>query len=591
MGDRLAADVRLIEVRGLKVDEAALTGESVAVDKSAAPVMVDAPLGDRTSMAYSGTLVAAGQGRGVVVATGADTELGRISGLLAGTEPVSTPLTRQMDRFARWLTFAIVGAGALVLACGLKYTDYAFAELFMNVVGLSVAAIPEGLPAILTVTLAIGVQGMAQRNAIVRRLPAIEALGAINVICSDKTGTLTRNEMTVTEVAAARETFAVTGAGYAPEGDVLVAGTPVEPSGYPVLRALAEACALCNDAEVRAAGGTFVTHGDPMEGALVVFAAKAGVDVDALRVARPRIDVIPFDAAHRFMVTLNDGESDTRRAFLKGATEVVIARCTHVLGPDGRARTIDIDDWRRRAEALTERGQRVLAVASRPRVGVTLGHVGESVLGLVTLVGLVTIAVSTYLITYSYPIYRRLEPLLAPFERLRVRKETAGGGDGPAGDYPDVLLFGLGRYGLGVAHHLRLAGYRVAGIDLDPGAVRRARAAGFVARYGDATDPEFLVHLPIGHVRWALCAIPSAPAGSVVDDPRRALLAALADARFPGRIAVASHDASSDHDFEAAGAALILRPYDDAAREAAVRVAHIDGTDYPEIDAAASTAL
>jgi len=224
-------------------------------------------------------------------------------------------------------------------------------------------------------------------------------------------------------------------------------------------------------------------------------------------------------------------------------------------------------------------------------MGVTLGHVEESALGLVTLVGLVTIAVSTYLITYSYPIYRRLEPLLAPFERLRVRKETAGGGDGPAGDYPDVLLFGLGRYGFGVAHHLRLAGYRVVGIDLDPGAVRRARAAGFEARYGDATDPEFLVHLPIGHVRWALCAIPSAPAGSVVDDPRRALLAALADARFPGRIAVASHDASSDHDFEAAGAALILRPYDDAAREAAVRVAHIDGTDYPEIDAAAPAAV
>ncbi|EKE67428.1 cation-translocating P-type ATPase, partial [Celeribacter baekdonensis] len=219
-GDRVPADLRLIEARGLKAEEAILTGESVPVDKGTRPVDADADLGDRTPMLFSGTLVAAGTGRGVVTATGGHTQIGRISGMLAEVETLTTPLVAQMDRFARWLTVFILMLAAVLLAYGYFVGHMAFSELFMAVVGLSVAAIPEGLPAVLTITLAVGVQAMARRNAIVRRLPAIETLGSVSVICSDKTGTLTRNEMTVASLAAAEHIYSVSGNGYAPEGAV-----------------------------------------------------------------------------------------------------------------------------------------------------------------------------------------------------------------------------------------------------------------------------------------------------------------------------------------------------------------------------------
>jgi magnesium-transporting ATPase (P-type) len=243
-GDRVPADLRLIEVKNLRIEEAALTGESLPVEKDTAPVAADAALGDRSCIAYSGTLVTYGQGRGVVVATGDATELGRISGMLAAVERLDTPLLRRMAVFGRWLSVAIVSLAAAVFAFGVWLEDYGAREMFLAAVGLAVAAIPEGLPAIITITLAIGVQRMARRHAIVRVLPAVEALGSVTVICSDKTGTLTRNEMTVQSLATAEHLYRVSGVGYAPEGELRLEEQPVE------LEAHADLAEL-----LRAAGG------------------------------------------------------------------------------------------------------------------------------------------------------------------------------------------------------------------------------------------------------------------------------------------------------------------------------------------------
>ncbi|HMO67900.1 MAG TPA: HAD-IC family P-type ATPase, partial [Novosphingobium sp.] len=221
-GDRVPADLRLIEARGVRIDEAILTGESVPVDKDPAPVTQAAALGDRASMAFSGTLLVSGTARGLVVATAGETQIGRISGMLSRVETLTTPLVRQMDTFARWLTVFILLVSAGLLAFGLFVRHLPFDEMFMVVVGLAVAAIPEGLPAVLTITLAVGVQAMARRNAIVRRLPAIETLGSVSVICTDKTGTLTRNEMMVTALVSAEGRFTVDGSGYAPFGAVTI---------------------------------------------------------------------------------------------------------------------------------------------------------------------------------------------------------------------------------------------------------------------------------------------------------------------------------------------------------------------------------
>ncbi len=273
-GDRVPADLRLINARGLKCEEAVLTGESVPADKNTEPVSVDAPLGDRTSMLFSGTLVAGGTGLGVVTATGSRTEIGRISGMLADVETLTTPLLRQMDIFARWLTVFILIVAAAVLTYGYFVDHLDFVGVFMSVVGLSVAAIPEGLPAVLTITLAIGVRTMAQRNAIVRRLPAIETLGAVSVICSDKTGTLTRNEMMAADVVIADQVYQIAGEGYAPAGNILRNGQTLAAGADPLLTAFARAAYCCNDARLHEQEGQWRTEGDPMEGALLALAGK-----------------------------------------------------------------------------------------------------------------------------------------------------------------------------------------------------------------------------------------------------------------------------------------------------------------------------
>ncbi|MFA9460206.1 cation-transporting P-type ATPase [Thiohalorhabdus methylotrophus] len=365
-GDKVPADLRLFRAKGLSIQESVLTGESVPVAKGSLAVTADAPLGDRSALAYSGTLVTSGQGFGVVAATGAETEIGRISGMLAEVDSLTTPLLRQMEVFARWLTGVVLAVAALLFGFGMLVRDFDAAEAFMTVVGIAVAAIPEGLPAILTVTLAIGVQGMARRNAIIRRLPAVETLGSVSVICSDKTGTLTRNEMTARAVMTPAETFAVAGTGYDPHGDFEREGEAVEPGAQPFLMEVLRAGVLCNDAGVRQDdGGNWQVGGDPMEGALLVLGRKAGIDQDDLKGRLPRTDEIPFESEHRFMATLHHDHEGNATAFLKGAPEQVLEMCQWQ-GSREEGAPLDREYWRQGIEELARGGMRVLAIAAKP---------------------------------------------------------------------------------------------------------------------------------------------------------------------------------------------------------------------------------
>lgn len=363
-GDRVPADLRLLRASSLKLDEAMLTGESVAVDKSADPVAADAALGDRFSMAYSGTLVAAGQGLGVVVATGPRTELGLISTMLGSVQTLATPLTRLMDRFARQLTITILSLSVLMFSFALWVRDYDTADAFIAVVGIAVSAIPEGLPVVMTIALAIGVQRMAARYAIVRSLPAVETLGAVSVICSDKTGTLTRNEMSVRAVVLPGASFDIEGEGYAPQGRFTLAGEEIDPALHPQLLHFATGAALCNDAHVRhAEGKVWAVEGDPMEGALVTLAARAGLDVEQLRQDWRRLDEVPFDAVHRYMATLHRPVDAPAVVFVKGAPEQVLAMCRDQQGAEG-VKALDAAYWLEQVDALAAKGYRVLGLAS-----------------------------------------------------------------------------------------------------------------------------------------------------------------------------------------------------------------------------------
>jgi magnesium-transporting ATPase (P-type) len=362
-GDRVPADLRLLRARSLKIDEAALTGESVAVDKATSPVEQDAGLGDRTSMAYSGTFVVAGQGTGIVVETGPRTELGRVSTLISSVETLETPLIRQMNGFARQLTFVILAVSLGTLAFAHFLRGYPFADAFMVVVGLAVSAIPEGLPAVMTITLAIGVQRMAARHAIIRRLPAVETLGSVSVICSDKTGTLTRNEMTARTVVTTTGTLRVTGTGYEPIGHFEFEGTRIDPTDDLVVMLLVGIALLCNDAEVRETETGWVVDGDPMEGALVTLAMKAGIPPERVRVPLPRSDEIPFDSQHKFMATLHTSLGKGA-ILLKGAPERLLDMCDLQREVEGNE-PIDREAWQRAAHSLAAQGQRVLGFAAK----------------------------------------------------------------------------------------------------------------------------------------------------------------------------------------------------------------------------------
>ena len=364
-GDRVPADLRLLRVRGMLVDEAILTGESVASVKTADEVAALAALGDRECMAYSGTLVAAGQGLALVVATATHTEIGRISDLLGSVQPLTTPLLRQINQFGRRFTVlsVLVAAAIFVLAVGLRGMDWV--EALMVVVAIAVALVPEGLPAVITITLAIGVQRMAARHAIVRRLPAVETLGATTVICSDKTGTLTRNEMTACRVVVEGVTLPVGGSGYAPVGAF---DLPPGSDALPVhARQLIEAGLLCNDAHLRLhAPNDWRVEGDPMEGALVALAMKAGLDPEALRAGHPRADEIPFDAQHRFMATLHRRAGGGAELFVKGAPERLLAMSSSQADATGSVRALDTAHWQLAIDLAASAGERVLGFAMRP---------------------------------------------------------------------------------------------------------------------------------------------------------------------------------------------------------------------------------
>ncbi|MET4127149.1 cation-transporting P-type ATPase [Roseovarius sp. MBR-6] len=363
-GDRVPADLRLIEARGLKAEEAILTGESVPTDKATAPVAADAPLGDQSSMLFSGTLIAAGTGRGVVTATGGKSQIGRISGMLGSVETLTTPLVAQMDLFARWLTVFILIVAASVLTYGYFVGHMPFRDLFMAVVGLSVAAIPEGLPAVMTITLAVGVTAMARRNAIIRRLPAIETLGAVSVICTDKTGTLTRNEMMVTALATQGHVFSVGGSGYAPHGSLQWRDADADPDDHAVLGEFARVAALCNDAALQYHGDDWRVEGDPMEGALAALAGKITGDGHTSFEDWRRLDAIPFDAAHRYMATLDRDPGGQSFIHVKGAPEAVLKLCAGQRGDGGATGPLDAAHWHARVEELAAEGQRVIAVAT-----------------------------------------------------------------------------------------------------------------------------------------------------------------------------------------------------------------------------------
>jgi magnesium-transporting ATPase (P-type) len=389
-GDRIPADLRLLRATSLRIEEAVLTGEAAAADKSSDPVAADAALGDRASMAYSGTLVASGQGAGLVVATGAATELGRISAMVGGVETLTTPLLNQMNVFAQRLTIVILALAACVCVFAFMARGYEIEHAFMAAVGVAVAAIPEGLPAVMTITLAIGVRRMAERNAIIRSLPAVETLGAVSTICSDKTGTLTLNQMTVGAVRTATAEFETTGTGYEPRGELLRDGAAIDPAADPDLSAIARAALLCNDASLRQSGAEWIVDGDPMEGALIAFAIKAGADFESTKREFPRLKEIPFDSRYRFMAALNPVGADSLIT-VKGAPERVLELCSSQRSATGDE-PLDPSAWRAGIDKLAARGQRVIAFASKPArsaEGLELADVEEGGLTQLGLIGLI----------------------------------------------------------------------------------------------------------------------------------------------------------------------------------------------------------
>lgn len=351
-GDRVPADLRLLRARRLLIDEALLTGESVASEKDEASAPAEAGLGDRHDMAFSGTLVAAGQAIGVVVETGMSTQIGHISRLLQSVEPLSTPLLRQIDQFARRFTWVVIVGGAILFAFAVLFRGFDWIEALIAVVALAVGIVPEGLPAVITITLAIGVRRMAARNAIIRKLPAVETLGATSVICTDKTGTLTRNEMTARRIVTIGHEILAGGSGYAPEGELVASGGSDDIAALAASADVLRCGLLCNDAELEIKDDRWIVNGDPMEGALIALAIKAGLNPAHARSEWPRADEIPFDAAHRFMATLHTGPDGENIVFVKGAAEALFS-----MAPQ----TLDMEFWNSRIAAAGAEGERVLA--------------------------------------------------------------------------------------------------------------------------------------------------------------------------------------------------------------------------------------
>lgn len=357
-GDRVPADTRLLLSKDFRVEESPLTGESNAVEKNTDPVPESAIIGDQLCMAFSGTVVVYGKTTGVVVSTGTETELGRINQMISSVEVLTTPLLQQIGKLGKWLSAAILFGAAAFFAFAYFFRDYSISELFLATIGLIVAAIPEGLPAVMTITLAVGVQRMAKRNAIIRRLPSVETLGAVNVICSDKTGTLTRNEMTAVSIITAQKKYKIEGMGYNPQGKFTSEDKEVHPQDDKVLWKLLRTARLCNNSEIgKDEAGNWKITGAPTEGALLAMSYKAG-----LRDFKPeRIDTIPFESDHKYMASLNMVDDEMTMS-LSGAPERILELCTKQYTEAG---TADIDNayWKKSMAEEAAEGQRLLGLA------------------------------------------------------------------------------------------------------------------------------------------------------------------------------------------------------------------------------------
>jgi len=368
-GDKVPADLRLLRCRELQIDESALTGESVPVQKQSQRLAQETLLADRNNIAYSSTLVTYGTGAGIVVATADGTEIGQINALIASADALATPLTRKITHFSGILLWVILGLAGLTLLAG-WFRGEVLLDTFMAAVALAVAAIPEGLPAAVTIMLAIGVSKMARRHAIIRKMPAVETLGSTTVICSDKTGTLTQNQMTVQEVCAGGKYYAISGVGYAPQGEVHLVDAALEsgidPAAHPALVECLKVGLLCNDSRLIDNGGQWGIEGDPTEVALITAAAKAGLSREMLEQDFPRIDTLPFESQHQYMATLHNGGSEAVAIiYLKGSVETVLARCRDVYGVDSEPGLLDQAAIHREVEAMAARGLRILAFARK----------------------------------------------------------------------------------------------------------------------------------------------------------------------------------------------------------------------------------
>lgn len=362
-GDKVPADLRLLRTRDLQVDESALTGESIPVEKRPDVLDHDTGLADRRNMAYASSLVTYGQGTGIVIGIGDQTEVGRISELISKTETLETPLTHKIAYFSRILLYAILSLAAVTFLVGLVRGQTVI-DMFIAVVALAVGAIPEGLPAALTITLAIGVARLARKQAIIRKLAAVETLGSTTVICSDKTGTLTENQMTVQEIFAGGERFQVSGDGYSPSGQILKQEMAVDTSRSPALAECLKAGLLCNDSLLVKEEGRWAVRGDPTEGALLVSAAKAGMDMTAMKEEMPRIDAVPFESQHQYMATLHDAGADASGViYIKGSVETILARCTASLDAAGRSTGLDAERVQEEVKRMAAGGMRLLAFA------------------------------------------------------------------------------------------------------------------------------------------------------------------------------------------------------------------------------------
>ncbi|MGB5716002.1 MAG: cation-transporting P-type ATPase, partial [Gammaproteobacteria bacterium] len=364
-GDKVPADLRLLRTRELQIDESALTGESVPVQKQPEHLPQQMLLADRSNIAYSSTLVTYGTGAGIAVATGDGTEIGQINALIASADTLATPLTKKIAHFSGILLWVILGLAGLTLLAG-WYHGTPLLDNFMAAVALAVGAIPEGLPAAMTIMLAIGVGKMARRHAIIRRMPAVETLGSTTVICSDKTGTLTQNQMTVQQVCAGGHCYEFTGVGYAPQGEVFLDNSAIDPLAHPVLVECLKAGLLCNDSSLIDKGDQWGIEGDPTEVALITAAAKAGLSREALEQELPRIDTLPFESQHQYMATLHAGQTGAASViYMKGSVESVLSRCHDAYAAGPEAGLLDPASVHREVEETAARGLRVLAFARK----------------------------------------------------------------------------------------------------------------------------------------------------------------------------------------------------------------------------------